>query len=172
METKAKKFKIKEPEENVEYSFIFPGRKIYTYLYYGKNDKGRYVLYNVKTKTFTTMTAGWFSKLCKKQLISKKPTKEPNVKENETLEMSKKIDVVDVANETTESFENRIIRELRSLSGSMEMTVTAKIGRSPSALANDLERIQKNPNEYLDVYVNHVMQEMMVARDCYLKINL
>ena len=78
---KAIEKKCKLPEENVEYTFIFPGQRYVTYTYCGLNEKGRLILYNVKQKTFSTMSPGWFNALIGKrhQLISKRPIGEKKV---------------------------------------------------------------------------------------------
>ena len=150
--------KVKMPESNVEYTFIFPGKKYITYVFCGVNEKGRLVLMNVETKTFTTMTPGWFSALCgkRRQLIStkpvnraEKPKKEPSVVPN------------------TENYETRSIRELRELSKEMEITVAAAIGYSPKRLADDLEKILSDDAPYTQAYLSRVFGDLMQAQGIY-----
>lgn len=166
----AKTYVKREPDENVEYTFVFPGKKVYTYLYYATNEKDRFVLYNVTTKTFTTMSRGWFFKLCKTQLLSKREVDGAKPKTPAPLETAKKTAPAQVLKESNSDLENRIISELRSLSGVVEMNVTALIGRSPKALADDMECLKNFSDDYSDEYVNRVMGEMFKARAYYLQL--
>ena len=151
----------KLPEEDVEYTFVFPGKRFITYVFVGVNDKGRVVLMNVDTKKFTNMTPGYFSYLKRNQLITKKELESKKETTNYTVNVQSK-----VASETKkESYEDSIIRKLRTLTPAQEFSVQAVIGRSALSLAKDLEELYKKPESKTQEYVNRVCSEMMRAID-------
>ena len=151
--------RVKLPEDNVEYTFVFPGRKYISYIFICQRADGRVVLMNTKTKQFTNMTPGWFSKLRRWQLVSAKPYDGPE-----------KIDTIGTKTEEVkqepkeETFEEKIIRELRELTPAEAFAVQTKIGRTAESLASELERLD---DSYTQEYVNRVCRDMMVATECY-----
>ncbi|MBQ3492496.1 MAG: hypothetical protein IJA88_00130 [Clostridia bacterium] len=160
--------KVKLPEENVEYTFIFPGQKFVTYTYCGLNDKGRLILYNVKQKTFSNMSPGWFSALCgkRKQLIRTKrldgyvpPKIEPRTIEPTTEQ---------------ESRESKMIRQLRELSPALALSVQMTIGYPPEELATELENVLNDKDEVLydRNYVNRVFNAYLKAQTILLNAGL
>lgn len=68
-----KNFKNKSPEFNVEYTFRYPGNKIYTFVYEGTNANGRLAFWNKTTNNITDMRTDRFSYLHRFQLVSEKP---------------------------------------------------------------------------------------------------
>ena len=64
-----------------------------------------------------------------------------------------------------ESYEDSIIRKLRTLTPAQEFSVQAVIGRSALSLAKDLEELYKKPESKTQEYVNRVCSEMMRAID-------
>ena len=156
-----KDIKVKLPEENVEYTFVFPGNIFRTYIFVCQRGDDRVVLMNTKTKQFTNMTPGWFAKMRRRQLISAKPTED-----YKAPEPKEKGPVVEKASD----YEKRIIQELRSLTPMEALSIKAKVGRHPEEIANDLERISNDKEErFSQEFVNRVFKEMTVARGCYIK---
>ena len=154
-----KKFKIKPPRDDMEYTFVFPGRKTATFIFYGENAKGRYILLNKQTNTFTTMSPGWFSKLKKNQLLCEKPI------EVGAVEMPVKKVVEEPKKKRPE---DEILNELRSLCPSNALKVRATIGRSAEELADDLESMWLAPEGmYTQEHVNRLGREMMTALTCF-----
>ena len=159
-----KNIRVKLPEENVEYTFVFPGKKIISYVYICLREDKRIVLMNTKTKQFTNMTASWFAKLRKRQLISEKPY-------NETVWADKPKREEKVVEVKEETWEEKVIRELRGLTPAQAFAVHVKIGRTAEELAGDLERLFNDKEDnYTQEFVNRVCREMTVARDCYLSL--
>lgn len=156
--------RVKLPEENMVYTFVFPGNRFISYVYVCQRGDGRIMLMNVKTKQFTHMTAGWFSKLRRRQLISTKPYNHDEVIQELHKQEAK-------APAKTETYEEQIIREFRELTPAQAFSVEAKIGRSAEALANDLERIKNDKEDsYTQEYINRVFGEMTIARDVVLRL--
>ena len=151
----------KLPEENVEYTFIFPKNKLVKFIYCGLNDKGRLILMNTQTKTFTNMSIGWFNALCGKrhQLVSKKSltNKQEPQKQNFTLKWKK------------ETYEERTLRELRSLSPATALSVELAIGYPAAKLADELQSIllDKDEEKYSNEYVNRVFRNLNKAENIY-----
>lgn len=160
--TKAKKVKL--PEENVEYTLVFPGHKLITYVFCGVNDKGRLILMNVNTKTFTTMTPGWFKSLTGKrgQLVSKKPITD---KQTDTKPKNQNF----VVTWREETYEQRIIRELRTLTPAQALAVYGAIGYSADKLADELEEIMndKDGTRFSNVYTSRVFMTLIKAQQTY-----
>ena len=76
--------RIIEPQENVEYVFRFPPKKVYTYRWYGDMHKGRVLLYNVTRKYYTAFTPQYFTFLQSNHLVSKtvvQPNDKPIIEE-------------------------------------------------------------------------------------------
>ena len=157
--TKAKKVKL--PEENVEYTLVFPGNKLITYVFCGVNDKGRLILMNVKTKTFTTMSPGWFKSLTGKrgQLVSKKAITD---KQTDTKPQNQNF----VVTWREETYEQKIIRELRTLTPAKALSVYSAIGYSADKLADELEGIMNDKDEtkYSREYVSRVFRTLINAQ--------
>lgn len=163
---------VKLPEENVEYTFVFPGQRFISYVFVCQRADGRVVLMNTTTKEFTNMTAGWFAKLRRRQLISAKPYNKEycvvqdsqngvsEVKEQKLVEKSSN-------KESLSEYELRLISELRTLSPAEAFSVQALIGRTPQALANELESLDDNCTQE---YVNRVFSDLMKAGDCYRRL--
>ena len=152
---KALNKRVKTPKMGVEYTFVFPGRKCYTYTYYMTNDKGRFVFYNKTCKSFTNMTPGWFAKLCRSQLISEVVVEKQEIK-------------AEPQKPTAETYEERTLKTLRSLPQRLEIEVTAAIGYSPAKLASELENLFKDKeNTYSQPYVNRVFENLLKAQDIY-----
>lgn len=126
--------KIRMPEENVEYTFRFPPKKILVYRWFGDvNEKGRLLLFNLTGKYYTGMTATYFTFLCKNRLVNKKtvadvsdkPTlKEPTAKkENFSKVVTHSQPTEEKRSELTEQekadnvfYCNKIIEELKGYS--------------------------------------------------------
>lgn len=123
-----------EPKENVEYTFDFGKGKRYTFIYIGINEaNGRIRMFNVATKTITTMPPERFSYIHRFNLISERPAEtsaparlpEPKlVKEPEP----------DLSNE-----EAKIIRTLKNLTAENRSKVISVIGKTPEKLAYDIQ---------------------------------
>ena len=76
--------RIIEPQENVEYVFRFPPKKVYAYRWYGDIQKGRILLFNITRKYYTAMTPVYFTFLCSNRLVSKtivQPNDKPIIEE-------------------------------------------------------------------------------------------
>lgn len=71
------KVKLIEPQENIEYTFVFPGGKMHTFRYHGLNEKGRLMFCNKRTDVFTSMTKERFSYLYRFQLKGTLKVAEP-----------------------------------------------------------------------------------------------
>ena len=161
--------KVALPEENVEYTFIFPGNKFITYTFCGLNEKGRLVLYNVKQKTFSTMSPGWFNSLIgkRRQLVSKKSImdkqKEQETKRPQGIKLIWK----------EETYEERSIRELRELTPAQAFSVNTKIGYPADVLADELEKIfaDKTGELYSNEYVSRVFGNLMRAQTIIATLN-
>lgn len=82
--------KLKPPVENVEYTFRFPPKKLFTYRWYGETDKkGRLIFWNVGGKYYTSFTPQYFTYLQRNRLVGKKDViaeekPEDNIKEKST----------------------------------------------------------------------------------------
>ena len=156
-----------KPKENLEYTFIYPGGKTYTFVYRGFNQKGRYVFENVLTKSMTSMSPDRFSYLHRHNLRAEVPREgyetEKKVQQTEIF-----IDEIKKAEKESESeTERRIIQELRSLSDVDRARVYFRIGKTPEKLADELEEI-KLFNITDPTKINVVFSQMIAARDCYL----
>lgn len=72
------------PNENVEYTFIFPNRKEYTLVFFKEDANGRLIFFNKTTDTMTSMPKDRFSYLGRFNLVSRvkvPPKEEPKVQE-------------------------------------------------------------------------------------------
>ena len=148
----------KLPEEDVEYTFVFPGKKYMTFIFVGVNEKGRAVLMNVKTKRFTNMTLGYFNYLVKKQLINKKKLEGAKITEEASKSVQNK----------KESPEEEILRKISSLTPAQAFTVYSRIGYTVEELVKRLKEIDEDtPNEV----VQQSCRDMMYAYDVYLRSN-
>lgn len=123
-----------EPKENVEYTFDFGKGKKYTFKYIGTNEaNGRLRMFNVVTKTITTMLPERFSYIHRFNLISEReirPTESKPLSEPRIL----KDPEPDLSNE-----EAKIIRTLKNLTAENRSKVIAAIGKTPEDLAYDLQ---------------------------------
>ena len=159
--------KCKLPEENMEYTFIFPGQRYVTYTYCGQNAKGRLILYNVKQKTFSSMSPGWFNALIgkRKQLVSKRPVGELSKTCADTNQQKPLYEQLTIE----EPYEQRSIRELRELSPALAFSVQSAIGYPPAELAVNLESVHKDKNGeiYNDVFVARCFCDLMKAQGIY-----
>ena len=151
----------KLPEEDVEYTFVFPGKRFITYVFVGVNDKGRVVLMNVNTKKFTNMTPGYFSYLRRNQLITKRQLGTEEKTTNISVNVKSNIGAII----KKESYEESIIKKLKTLTPAQEFSVQAVIGRSALSLAKDLEDLYKNPDTKTQEYVNRIFSELLRALD-------
>ncbi len=158
---KKKKYRTKLPDENVEYTFIFPGDIYRTYVYKGLTDTDRVIVMNVKTKNYSNYSRGYFAGMMKRQLISKKPVEASEIKPEQVKKQ---------ANETLSDFEERMISELRSLTPALTLSVISCIGYSPEKLADDLERLKNTNTEYTQEYINRVFGDLIKARDIIFNI--
>lgn len=169
-----------KPRENVRYTFLFVDKatlkkKTYSFIYCGTNAKERLIFRNLTTNSFTTMSAGWFSTLHKRQLVS-----ETEITANATetspktsASMPKQSSVQTSAAESAAlnemSFEERTIYRLRTLSDEKAVSVNAKIGYSAAELADNLEKIMKDKqNTLLKSFVDKTFSDLMQAQDVYL----
>lgn len=72
---------LKMPEENIEYTFRFPPKRILVYRWYGDMQRGRILLYNLTGKYYTGMTPVYFNFLLSNRLVQKKEVPEEEPKE-------------------------------------------------------------------------------------------
>ncbi len=142
------------PEENVVYKFYYGEGKIYEFLYIGTDEKsGRLRMFNVKSKTITTMKPARFSYLHRFNLLSAKhvksvPCPEPTVKPVVQTVIVKEPDI-DVLKE-----EERLLKMLSGLSESVRMAIKEKIGKYPEELARDMSSAPDNASfsKYMSEY--------------------
>ncbi len=167
--------RIKLPEENVEYTFVFPYKKYYTYVYVGQNEMGRLILMNVKTKRFCTMTPGWFAHLRKTQLVCTKKVDGYIEAKNVERKIIKPIEeqpvqlkIEEIALTVEIPFEKKVVQELRSLSPQMTLTVMSAIKEHPLDLANEIELIFGREDAFTPEFINRVCSTMIKARECYI----
>ena len=139
--------KIRMPEENVEYTFRFPPKKMIVYRWFGDvTEQGRLLLWNKTGKYYTGMTAVYFSFLCRNRLvnrqtvepISDKPDKKtPAVKNSKALNNvtysppeEKKYTVL-TEQEQAENviYCNKIIEELKGYSDVEKHFLKIKVGQ-------------------------------------------
>lgn len=146
------------PKENVEYTFLFVKNdkatgKIsysnYTLIYLCSNQKGRDLFFNKTTKSMVNYSRGWFAHMYRKQLVSEVALYKDEIKKA-------------IEPKPEESYEERVLRVLRGATTSEEISVLAIVGRTPQAIADDLERIADDEN-YTQEYINRVCAEMMKA---------
>lgn len=167
-----------KPRENVRYTFLFVDKatlkkKTYSFIYCGTNAKERLIFRNLTTNSFTTMSAGWFSTLHKRQLVSETEitANAAETSQKTSASMPKQSSVQtsesDALNEM--SFEERTIYRLRTLSDEKAVSVNAKIGYSAAELADNLEKIMKDKqNTLLKSFVDKTFSDLMQAQDVYL----
>lgn len=175
-----------KPRENVRYTFLFVDKatlkkKTYSFIYCGTNAKERLIFRNLTTNSYTSMSAGWFSTLHKRQLVSETEIStnatETSPKTSASMQQTKQSSAPcrtsvqtpesDALNEM--SFEERTIYRLRTLSDEKAVSVNAKIGYSAAELADNLEKIMKDKqNTLLKSFVDKTFSDLMQAQDVYL----
>ena len=127
------------PEKEYIYKFIINGNvKIYRFT--GLTDKGRVSLYNLENDRIITFSAWYFDKLCKFNLIEKKPTlkrvnQETAKKVREAQENKRRLEDVEFVEKS-----KVLVKELRALSPSATERVKARIGKNPRTLATLIEK--------------------------------
>ena len=150
-----------KPKENVEYTFIFPKGKVYTFIYRGLCANGRLSLENITTRSMTTMTPSYFSYLHRRNLRAEVPTKEYIEPKIEQVQINLKEE------DTNEVVERKIIEELRSLGPIAKARVYMAIQKSPEKLADELEEIR-----LFDIRdqktINSVFCDLFKARSVYI----
>lgn len=178
-------FTQKLPDARFEYTIRLYSRKngvdvgsyFVTYRIVGLSDKGRLVIREPYKGYTTEYSVGYFKKLIK-QADTKKTLIPPDKKVKYINGIKTFVEVPHVVSppleelkkEDENSLESRIIRELRNLSAQQEASVIQAIGREPWLLADDLERIQKGTKAYSPVEESKILQQMIIARTCYLKV--
>lgn len=130
------------PEKNVIYTFYYGERKIYKFLYIGTDEvTGRLRMFNVNSKTITTMPPARFSYIHRFNLLSEKPVKtvpcpEPTVKPVQLHIMEEEIDAT--------AAEKELLHNLRSLPEDVRAAIHKRIGKTPEKLAEDLSHAGDN----------------------------
>lgn len=177
-----------KPRENVRYTFLFVDKatlkkKTYSFIYCGTNAKERLIFRNLTTNSYTSMSAGWFSTLHKRQLVSETEISinaaETSPKTSASMQQTKQSSAPSRASVQTSaaesaalnemSFEERTIYRLRTLSDEKAVSVNAKIGYSAAELADNLEKIMKDKqNTLLKSFVDKTFSDLMQAQDVYL----
>lgn len=119
--------KVIQPQENIEYTFIFPGRRIFKFIYYGVKDNGRLMFFNVISNSMTDMSPERFSYLHQRQLLSKRVVVEPTQK---------------IKNHNNEDL--KIIKELRSITTKDKKVIYELTNIDVDTLADQFEDGLKN----------------------------
>ena len=155
-----KNIKIK-PVEDVKYTFIFKGKKRYTFVYYGENPNGRLLFYNETIDKLTNMSPGWFANLVKNNLISAVKDGKPFVVKAEK-QVKKPINKpVEIKEETDDERELRLINALRSMSYLESNDVIGMIGITPLELADNLEYLRNSEEFASQEFINLTFRRLM-----------
>ena len=161
-----KQITIRNPVEGIEYTFVFSKNNVKffrTYIFCGKNEKGRLILMETKHNYFTTMTPGWFRSLCRNQLVS---TKEAKVVEESPVEekISPEIQSITAKSPNEMQFELKIHR-LRNVAPTVALAIQEKTRLHPNDIANKLERAYKYTGELTYAYIKQLWELVNTAED-------
>ena len=133
------------PEENVEYTFIFPNKKEYTLVFFKEDANGRLIFLNKTTDTMTSMPKDRFSYLGRFNLVSRvkvPPKEEPKIQEVPP-EM---IEQPEMTEKEMSEFKNEMMRNLEKIGSAEAM-------QCYDALKNNCEGL--NQNEINNVFLTY-----------------
>lgn len=137
------------PRSDVEYTFDFGQGKKYKFIYIGTNPaNGRLRMFNVVTKTITTMLPERFSYIHRFNLVSEcaavavpaQQTKKPTPPIQNPTQPREDL-------ETLKAEEARIVRTLTNLSEKDRSRIERAIGKTPEKLLYDLQHAESD-NEF------------------------
>lgn len=147
--------KLTAPEPNIRYSFRMPNGNRHSFVYYGKNEKGRLLFINTTYGTLTSMTPARFSFMFAKFpkelspyiLEEHYPATKAQVqsKESERLERQRQEDAQRKA-ESDKQFQT-LIYKLKTLPIDVEYTVNKELGINVHQIASEIES-EQNFNLY------------------------
>lgn len=131
-----------KPQKNIDYTFIFSDGKHHTLRYYGENDAGKYIFFNVKTKKFVApMTPRRFDYMYERQLkcmhyaqtntTASKSSTEQTKSERLLFDKNKAASFASsVEQEDSGNIDHRNIRFLTALTASERKDVESFLGKN------------------------------------------
>ena len=129
----------KTPEDNIEYTFKYDNGAVYTFVLFGKNPAGEYIMFEVNKHWKTTMRPSRFAQLYKKNCIQEKRLKITSGK-------PRKKSVKEEKKDENYLCIDEMLKTLSELDDLQKARVEGVLGYSPDALYCQL-RSNKVPSE-------------------------
>ena len=121
----------KTPEENVEYTFKYDNGATYTFILFGKNPVGEFIMFEVNHHWKTTMRPSRFAQLYKKNCIKEKrlkiTSKKPKEKKPTTTTPQDE-------GQTIFLYKDEMLKTLESLDTLQKTRIEGVLGYHPDAL--------------------------------------